>query len=128
MKVDGRQLLTTLSTYGSKLDEDIMFSWLDKIPCVMGYKGIGVDLYIELKEGEIDDESLRELISLFFRYQLDLFQLRKFETKRNKKWFNNAKAYWHPYVFKDKTPVPLFGIDDVKWWGEIKARIKKYDG
>jgi hypothetical protein len=122
MSKKGSQLVTIGTTYGSQIDENMMFSWLDKIPCVSGYKGKGVELYIDLKE--MDEDSLRELISLFFRYQLDLSQFKQFETSRNRKWFNNPEAYWYPYVFEDKTPTPLFGSQDKKRWDAFKNRIK----
>jgi hypothetical protein len=96
----GRQLVTKGSVYGSKLDEDMMFCWLDKIPSVVRYKGRGVELVIDLKEGEIEEKSLRELIGLFFRYELDLSQLQQLESTENGHWFRNPGAYWYSKVFK----------------------------
>lgn len=124
MNEQNQQLITLLNVYVSQLDEEMFFNWLDKIPCVLRYKGKGVELFIEIKEGEIEDECLRELIGLFFRYELDLFQLKKFENKNNSQWFKNPNSYWYSKVFEGETSLRLTGGEHRKWWDKIVSRIK----
>jgi hypothetical protein len=119
-----QQLVTELNIFVSQLDEDMMFSWLDKIPRVLGYKGKGIELFIDLKAGEIDDESLRELIGVFFRYELDLFQLKQFETESNRHWFRDPESFWYSKVFECETSTRLTGGEHRKAWDEIVGRIK----
>lgn len=86
--------------YFSQGDESAFFAWIESVPAVTRVYGIGTDLIVELKSSDIDDESLRELISLFQRYQIDMTMLRDFENTSNKKWFSgNKSSFWHDAVF-----------------------------
>jgi hypothetical protein len=124
MRQESIKLKTKLNIYVSPLDEEMMFAWLDKIPCVLGCKGIGVDLYINLRDFDLDDNCLRELIGVFFRYELDLFELKQFETEKNRNWFRNVNAYWYPYVFEGKSSIRLTGGEHRIWWDEIVGKTK----
>lgn len=80
--------------YGSQLDEYSFFGWLKKIPAVITYFGQGHSLYIQCDPAPIDDESLRELIALFFRYGIDTAQLDVYLTDANRSWFADEQKYW----------------------------------
>lgn len=84
--------------YGSSYDEAAFFEWLDKIPAVRSYKGERRTLYIEV-DATADDESLYELVSLFHRYNVDMSQLRVFDTERIGEWFRKPNSYWYESVF-----------------------------
>lgn len=49
---------------------------------------------------KIVDNDLRELLALFYRYKIDMKQLRVFLNEQNKEWFyGRPKGYWHYRVF-----------------------------
>ncbi|WP_280238139.1 hypothetical protein [Nocardia abscessus] len=84
--------------YGSPYDEAAFFEWLDKIPAVRSYEGELRTLYIKV-DATADDESVYELVSLFDRYQVDMSQLRVFDTERIGEWFRKPESYWYESVF-----------------------------
>ena len=85
--------------YGSPIDEHMFFAWLDRISTVVKYEGRGYKLYIYCSP-LVPDESLRELIALFYRYNIDMKQLQQFLRPENKCWFyDNTRAYWRERVF-----------------------------
>ncbi len=80
-------------------DERAFFEWLGRIPCVERYVGDGRrGLVVYLKRKPLNDE-LRELLALCQRYGVDMRQLARFETSRNRRWFRDPKNYWHSAVF-----------------------------
>lgn len=89
--------------YCSELDEDQFFGWLDKIPAVKKYYGKGSCLYLEVST-PVSEMDLRELLSIFQRYDIDDFtQLKQFVTEENREWFSEKKeSYWHKKVFSKK--------------------------
>ena len=85
--------------YYSEGDEAAFFSWLKNIPCIKHSACVGTQLELEL-EASPTDAQLRELIAVFYRYEISMVQLGQFQTKENEKWFyENQKAYWHKQVF-----------------------------
>jgi len=82
--------------YYSQSDETAFFNWLNSIECVSEIQGYGSSLELTVHFTTIPEEDLRELIAIFSRYQVDLKQLRVFETSENASWFTqNNRAYWH---------------------------------
>lgn len=80
-------------------DERAFFEWLGRIPCVERYAGEGHrGLVVYLKRKPLKDE-LRELLALCRRYGIDMRQLAKFETTRNRHWFRDPEKYWYSTVF-----------------------------
>ncbi|MCL2876970.1 MAG: hypothetical protein FWF12_12005 [Betaproteobacteria bacterium] len=98
-KVEQMELVARSVQFLSKCDEEQFFGWLDKLPCVTGYYGQGTDLLIGVQGDQLDDISLRELLGLFHRYDIDAPQLAAFETDANRVWFRDSRAYWHASVF-----------------------------
>jgi hypothetical protein len=81
-------------------DEDAFFEWINKIKSVTKYDGKLDELYLYIKNKNISNKDLRELIALFYRYNIDMKQLRIFLTKKNKEWFfDPPKGYWYKRVF-----------------------------
>lgn len=64
----------------SRLDEDAFFSRLNQIPGVVSVEGFLRTINVSVDPSAVDDEGMRELISLFQRYGIDMRQLRKLET------------------------------------------------
>lgn len=85
-------------------DERAFFEWLGRIPCVERYVHEGcAGLVAYLKRAPRKDE-LRELLALCHRYGVDMRQLAKFETARNRRWFRDPQKYWHRAVFGTPSP------------------------
>lgn len=85
-------------TYYSELDEKSFFGWLDSIPGVVRYEGRGIDLSIYTSD-ELSDASIREMISLFNRYDVDMVQLGQYVSEANAKWLKNKSMFWFQPIF-----------------------------
>jgi hypothetical protein len=82
-----------------KNDERPFFEWLSRIPCVKSFNGEGNDgLVVRLKRKPGNDD-LRQLLALCHRYGVDMRQLAKFETARNRDCFCDPQSYWYKGVF-----------------------------
>jgi hypothetical protein len=86
-------------TYYSPLDEDAFFAWLQSIPCVTTVRGVGPELEISIDVARLDEDGLRELIALFFRYGMDMKGLAQFANDGNRHWFLRKDMYWYEHVF-----------------------------
>ena len=87
----------------SRKDEDVFFEWIQKIDCIDKTSAYLNMLYLHIASNELHDSDLRDLLALFFRYHIDMKQLKQFLTDDNKKWFfGNPKGYWHKQVFGSK--------------------------
>ena len=86
--------------YGSLTDEDMFFTWIQKIPSIVKFDGWRNELYLHMKSKRISNRDLRELLALFHRYKINMKQLAIFLNSKNKQWFfDNPKGYWHKKVF-----------------------------
>jgi hypothetical protein len=80
-------------------DERAFFEWLGRIPCVERYAAEGRrGLVVHLKRKPHKYE-LMELLAFCERYGVDMLQLAKFETPRNRHWFRDPKKFWYKGVF-----------------------------
>ena len=70
-------------TYFSQNDETAMFEWLGRMAVLRDVTGEGHDLIIRLKRAPTDNQ-LRDLLALFFRYQMDMRRWRFCERPRMK--------------------------------------------
>ncbi len=90
----------SVSFYSQK-DEDAFFSWIKRIECIEQVAGAGRELYMYLASDNIHEYDLRDLLGLFYRYDIDMQQLARFLNNENKKWFyDNKRSFWHKRVFK----------------------------
>lgn len=85
----------------SEGDERSFFRWLEGIDSVIRLEPVNHSLLVHLKdEPDLPDDSLRELIAVFYRYSVDMKQLTQFVNEDNATWFKrNRSAYWHEAVF-----------------------------
>jgi hypothetical protein len=92
--------MTTGVRFGHRNDERAFFEWLSRIPCVESYDGDGSGngLVVRLKRRPGKDD-LWQLLALCHRYGVDMRQLAKFETARNRDWFRDPDKYWYRAVF-----------------------------
>ncbi|MBI3518512.1 MAG: hypothetical protein HY062_04035 [Bacteroidetes bacterium] len=86
----------------SELDEISFVERINSISCIQSWEGINTSIILHIKTKTISDNCLRELISLFHRYKVEMSQLSLFLNKKNKTWFmDNEKAFWYKQVFKN---------------------------
>ena len=85
-------------TFYSPGDEEAFFNWLSSIKGVKRYE-YGED-GLRLYTSRVTNSDLWELIGLFYRYNVDMKQLRQFITGRNERHFRVAGAFWYTKIFK----------------------------
>ena len=97
-----RKLICKKVYFYSEGDELIFFEWLKRIPAITNINGVGDEIQLSIDSNTtIDDQSLRELLAIFYRYKIDMMQLSQFRDKANEGWFyDNKSAYWHRGVFE----------------------------
>jgi hypothetical protein len=61
-------------TFYSQLDEKLFFAGLKKISAARKIEGKSSDLFLSVPS-RLSDKTLRELIGLFFRFNVDMHQL-----------------------------------------------------
>lgn len=85
--------------FGSQLDEKHLFQWTAEIP---GFSHWEQDTLV--MRSRLSEASLRDLLSLFSRYEIPMAQLAQFRTSKNEHWFAAPHVYWHKRVFGSETP------------------------
>jgi hypothetical protein len=112
MNNSSSQLVARSVTFYSEKDEELFSDWIKKIACVKNCYGKDIDIIIDL-HNVVSNKSLRDLIGLFYRYNINMSQLSIFETKENKAWFRNPQAYWYESVFMSLQQEISVGVVDV---------------
>lgn len=84
----------------SDLDEAAFFDWIGKVPAVEGSEGKGRTIFLTVDTDSVDDEALRELIAIFYRYGVSMEQLAVLDERRFAHWFRDKEAYWYRAVFE----------------------------
>ena len=80
----------------SPLDEDIFFTWIKRIPCIINCEGAGDELYLELTLQELTYHDIKDLIALLYRYKIKMDQLQPLITENNKA----AAQPWKRQIYK----------------------------
>jgi hypothetical protein len=83
-------------TFWSQLDERLFFGGALQISGVLRWEQ---DTLV-LKSLNLSQRALRDLIGLFFRYQIPMRQLAQFRNSKNEVWFAAPQTYWHAHVFE----------------------------
>ncbi|WP_369040113.1 polymorphic toxin type 37 domain-containing protein [Stenotrophomonas maltophilia] len=86
----------------SRLDEDAFFSRLSKTSGVVSVEGFLRMINVSVDPSAVDEDAMRELISLFQRYGIDMRQLRELETEEFSSWMRNRSAYWFKSMYPDQ--------------------------
>ncbi len=94
------ELEVTAVRFFSEFDESAFFEWLDKLACVQKYTGRGKSLYITINSDAVDEDALREFLSLFRRYGIAMQQLVIFDRQEFAEWLHDKRAYWYTEVFE----------------------------
>lgn len=72
----------------SPADEACFFQFIKQIKAVRRMEGSGEDLFLHVKT-PVSEKSLRDLIGLFRRYQIDLSELNQLKNKKNAEIFGS---------------------------------------
>ncbi len=81
--------------FGSQLDEKHLFLWASEIA---GFLRWEQDTLV-MHSRHISEAALRDLLALFWRYQIPMEQLAQFENEQNSSWFRASHMYWYSRVF-----------------------------
>lgn len=93
-------LLVSKLTFYTNNDKEAFFNWLDQMGCIEHYKYANKEIFLEPVSTDLHDNDLRDMIGLFYRYDMDMKGLKVFLNNENKKWFfDNKKTYWYKNVF-----------------------------
>jgi hypothetical protein len=84
--------------YYSKNDEHAFFDWLHKLKCVIKIHGHRNILTITVRNN-LDEDDLRDLMALLYRYRINMKPLAKFDRPEFRKWLHYKKSYWHSEMF-----------------------------
>lgn len=87
----------------STYDEAAFFEWLKKLPCIISCEGIGRVIHLQVNAGSVDEDALRELLSLFRRYGIAMQQLSAFDQDQFADWFHDKRAYWYAEIWGTPT-------------------------
>lgn len=88
----------TCPTFFSEDDENSFFDRLNTLLCIKKIVGQGRSLNIELESP--DDNELRELISVLYRYNVEMRCMSVLLDEGNRHWFyENNSSYWHEKVW-----------------------------
>ncbi len=79
-------------------DERALFDWLERLHGVSRVRGRGTVVRFSLSE-PVSDETLREVLGLYWRYGIDPGPLAGMETSENRHWFRAAGTFWYASVF-----------------------------
>ncbi len=85
--------------FGSENDEYAFDEWITRIKCVKRWEGAGDEVHLYVTGRNISQMCLRDLTAFFYRYHIDMQQLRQLVSKRNEAWYTNQTAYWHKGVY-----------------------------
>lgn len=86
----------------SELDETSFIERIEKINCIENCNGSNDSILLSIKSNKVSDKCLRELLSLFHRYEIDMCQLKIFVSAKNEIWIKNENAFWYENLFKKK--------------------------
>ena len=100
IRMENVKLICKKIIFYSAFDDDAFFEWLKKISCVSSVKGFGEELHINIDKSKLVEENLREILALFFRYNIDMEQLKVFLNDDNKCWFfDNKESFWYGRIW-----------------------------
>lgn len=87
-------------------DEKLFFEWVSGLEAVTDISGEGKFLSIEIIDNAINDDFVRELLSIFRRYSIHLAYLKIFATEE-RRWLSDSRMIWHEEMFTREAEVDL---------------------
>ncbi|UOD32654.1 hypothetical protein INH39_13925 [Massilia violaceinigra] len=89
------KLMIDLNSFYSAGDERRFFEGLGDNPAVSGYRGIAHQLQVSIVQKHLNHDTLRELIALFYRYQIPIAPLAPLAENKRFAWLADERWYWH---------------------------------
>ncbi|MBJ6727586.1 hypothetical protein [Geomesophilobacter sediminis] len=83
----------------SQHDEAAFFEWLGKLDCVTNYEGAGIAIDISVEKDKVDEVQMRELLSLFNRYKINMNELAVLDCPEFSTWLHDEGGYWYKSMF-----------------------------
>lgn len=81
--------------FRSQLDEKHFFDWGKEIAGFVRWE----QHTLVLRSTRVSEQTLRNLLALFWRYEVPMQQLGQLQSERNATWFAASGTYWHRMVF-----------------------------
>ena len=88
-----------LVTFYSRGDENRLFQGLNDIPAITDIIGVGRSLVLKIDARVLNNDMLRELIALLWRYGIALHPINILCKKKKFVWISDEKFYWHQSMF-----------------------------
>jgi len=85
-------------------DEKAFFGFAEGIKAVREVSGEGDEILLQVVSRP-SQASLRDLIALFYRYDIEMSQLRQFRSTSNRRWFQDPQKFWFEKVFRNDKKV-----------------------
>ena len=85
-------------------DEKAFFGFAEGIKAVREVSGEGDEILLQVVSRP-SEASLRDLTALFFRYDIEMSQLRRFCSPSNRHWFYDPRKFWFQKVFRNDKKV-----------------------
>jgi hypothetical protein len=86
-------------TFYSQNDEDAFFEWISKIRGIKRWEGVGDEIHLYLPKSTTSNKCLRELMSLFSRYNVDRRQLQPLLNDKNRQLYMDYNPGGHHNVY-----------------------------
>lgn len=81
-------------------DEAAFLGFARSIKAVLKITGRGDEIILSVVSRP-SENSLRDLIALFYRYSIAMRQLGQFCNVKNRRWFRDSRAFWFERVFRN---------------------------
>ena len=83
----------------SQNDEASFFEWISKIKGIKKWEGARDEIHLYLPKSTTSNKCLRDLIALFYRYNIDRRQLQQLLNDKNRQLYENFKPGGHHNVY-----------------------------
>jgi hypothetical protein len=90
-----------LGSFYSKGDERRLFMGFKEIAAIRSVQGVGRDLLLDIEVARLNQDAMRELLALLWRYGIPIAPLRSFAERKKFSWLNDSQGYWYSAMFKD---------------------------
>jgi hypothetical protein len=87
--------------YFSDGDKSRFFSGLTNNVAYLDVKGYGTELHIKLDARKLNREALYDLVALFFRYKVDMKELKPLLNSRTTPWLETYVPDWLDLITGD---------------------------
>ena len=106
MTIQRKNLICENIVFLNNHDEEAFFEWIKKIPCIGRYYASKNKIYLEIVSNVIFWNDIKNIMGLFYRYNIDIEQLKQFlDNKEKKRYFKYRNASWHSNVWPIKNNV-----------------------